>query len=187
MNPQEIIYQVLKNKRVCVVSTPGAHSWLKSVISKLEQDGIRCAPVSIPMRVITSTWSGTNKDIDKFYNGVMLNIVQRLDIEIDFKQWLEENARIKPSRSIFVDKFLDMIFKNVTEDIVIIFFGVDELPKEVKNDFFAKLRSIYNKRASQPEKGYNRLNFCILGDIPKTFFDDVNNPPFNISFEWIEL
>ena len=44
-----------------------------------------------------------------------------------------------------------------------------------------------NKRASQPEKGYNRLNFCILGDIPKTFFDDVNNPPFNISFEWIEL
>ena len=189
MNPQERICQALRNKRVCVVSTPGAHSWLNSVKSELEQDGIRCircAPVSIPMRFETSMWGGTNKDVDKFYNGIMLNIIRQLNIEIDFKQWLDDNTQIKPPRSIFVDKFLDMVFKNIVEDIVIIFFGVDELPVKVKSDFFAKLRSAYEKRASQPKKGYGRLTFCILGDIPKTFFEDVN-PPFNIDFEWIEL
>jgi hypothetical protein len=186
MNPQETICRALKNKKVCVVSIPGAHSWLESVKSELEQDGIRCASVSIPMRFTISMWGGTNKDVDEFYNGIMLNIIRQLNIEIDFKQWLNDNTRIKPSRSIFVDKFLDMIFKNVAEDIVIIFFGVDELPAKVKSDFFAKLRSAYGKRGSQPEKGYGRLTFCILGDIPKTFFDDVN-PPFNIAFEWIEV
>jgi hypothetical protein len=187
MNPQETICRALKNKKVCVVSIPGAHSWLESVKSELEQDGIRCASVSIPMRFTISMWGGTNKDVDEFYNGIMLNIIRQLNIEIDFKQWLNDNTQILPSRTLFVETFLGMVFEKVSEDIIIFFYGIDELPAEVKNGFFAKLRSVHEKRASRPKQGYGRLTFCLLGNIPKTFFHDVNNPPFNIAFEWIEV
>lgn len=172
-------YAGLKAGEFCYVLTSrqmGKSSLQLRAMQRLQADGIACAAIDLSE---IGNWDVTQ---NQWYAGVVYSIVNSFNLfeKIDLRNWWKEREFLSPVQRLseFIEKFL---LVEVNQNIAIF---VDEIDSVLSlnfpiDDFFAFIRSCYNKRAERPE--YNRLTFALLGvATPSDLIKDKNRTPFNI-------
>ncbi|BAZ40571.1 WD-40 repeat protein [Calothrix sp. NIES-4101] len=184
----EELYRALTSGRFCYVLNSrqmGKSSLRVRTMRRLAAEGFTCC--AIEMRDIC----GYGVTPDEFFGGFLSLIVSGFDLEIDVGEWWRKNEYISPllRLSKFVEeKLLNKCISQPHPQKIIIF--VDEIDNlinlEFKDDFFAFVRSCYNKRADNYQ--YNCLTFALLGvATPTDLIADNNLTPFNIDSQAVEL
>lgn len=120
-----------------------------------------------------------------FTGGLSVLRVSELNLDIDLEEWWCRNSFIHPSLKL--SKFVEEILLQGTKNIIIFIDEIDSLLNlEFKDDFFAFIRSCYNKRTEKLK--YRHLTIALLGvATPSDLIKDKNHTPFNIENRAIEL
>lgn len=170
----QLLEQVLAGQ-FCYVLTPrqmGKSSLMLRTAERLHRQDIKTAIVDLSSL-------GTQVTGEQWYLGMINRLVLELKLTTNPEQWWRERNTLPPVQS-FTDFLHDVALTEISNRIVIF---IDEIDSTLKltftDDFFAAIRAVYNRRASQPE--YDRLTFVLLGvATPSDLVQDRNRTPFNI-------
>ena len=179
----EELYAGLKAGAFCYVLNSrqmGKSSLRVRTMRRLEEEGFICC--AIEMRDICSHGVTT----DEFWGGFLSLIVSSFDLEMEVGEWWYYHEYIAPLLRLC--KFIEEeLLEQVVQNIVIFVDEIDNvLNLEFKDDFFAFVRSCYNKRAENSH--FKRLTFALLGVAsPVDLIADTNLTPFNIDSQAVEL
>ncbi|MEB3215148.1 MAG: AAA-like domain-containing protein [Nostocales cyanobacterium 94392] len=180
-------YHALKAGKYCYVFNSrqmGKSSLKVRVMQRLVNEGVACSSIDI-----SGQGSKDNVTQEQWYTGIVSKIVKDLQIAkpIEFRRtWWRDRNDISPVQKL--DEFIEDVLLTSIPGQIIIF--VDEIDstlslKFASEDFFALIRSCYNKRAEN--LAYKRLTFALLGvATPGDLIQDKTRTPFNIG-EAIEL
>jgi WD40 repeat protein len=177
------LYLGLKSGLFCYVLNSrqmGKSSLRVRTMSRLRSDGYRC--IAFEMRELCLQ----GVTADEFYGGFVSHLANALNLTIDLSAWWTQHELFHPF--LRLNQFVEeVLLRQVEETIVIFIDEVDTiLTLEFKDDFFAFLRSCYNKRSDKPE--FQRLNFALFGvATPIDLIDDQSVTPWNIESRSIEL
>lgn len=175
------LYDALVREEFCYVLTSrqmGKSSLRLRVGHRLRQEGYgRCASVDL------TRIGSAEMTLEQWYKGVAFDLLRnfRLTGEIDFKAWWGDLQELPaPQRlglfleEILLDRFRDeclFIFIDEIDSVLSLDFDTD--------DFFALIRSCYDRRAENPN--YDRLTFALFGVAsPSDLIADPQRTPFNI-------
>ncbi|GAP96956.1 high-affnity carbon uptake protein Hat/HatR [Leptolyngbya sp. NIES-2104] len=151
----------------------GKSSLRVRTMRRLQADQIICV-------VIDVTAIGTQQVTpDRWYAGLVSTIVNSLKLELDFRTWWREHDYLSAVSRL--DLFIEsVLLVQLCQPIVIFIDEIDStLSLDFKDDFFAMIRSCYNKR--DHVAAYQRLTFALLGVATASdLVQDKNRTPFNI-------
>ncbi|MBJ7297995.1 MAG: AAA-like domain-containing protein, partial [Dolichospermum sp.] len=176
-------YEGLKAGEFCYVLNSrqmGKSSLRVQTMKTLKDEGFACT--AIEMRDIC-TYNVTD---DQFYGGFVNLLASGFTLEIDLEDWWHKHRNI--ASRVRLSQFIEEeLLKKIPKEIIIFVDEIDSiLSLKFKDDFFAFIRSCYNKRAYDPK--YNRLTFALLGvAAPTDLITDTISTPFNIASRFIEL
>lgn len=170
------LFEQVRAGQFCYVLTPrqmGKSSLMLRTAERLRQAGARTAIVdlsSLGTQEITS---------EQWYLGLIKRLGLELKLSVEPEQWWHARSALTA-----VQRFTDFLHEVVLAEIqtqVVIF--IDEIDSTLRlpftDDFFAAVRFVYNRRATQPE--YDRLTFVLLGvAAPTDLIQDSSRTPFNI-------
>jgi hypothetical protein len=173
-------YHALKAGEFCYVLNSrqmGKSSLRVQTMQKLQAEGIACAAIDL-----TSIGS---QDItpNQWYAGITYTLASSLNLleKVDLGSWWCEREFLSPVQR-FSEFIRAVLLKSIPQTAVIF---VDEIDSVLSlnfkvDDFFAFIRSCYNRRADCPE--YRRLTFALLGvaSPPDLIGDKNRSTPFNI-------
>jgi WD40 repeat protein len=171
------LYEGLKAGMFCYVLNSrqmGKSSLRVQAMHRLYQDGIACGVIDI-------TAIGSQEiTAEQWYASILSSLVSAFRLNINLGEWWRENLYLSPIKRL--SKFVeDVLLIESSQNMVIFIDEIDSilgLPFSV-DDFFAWIRSCYNKRTDQP--AYQRLTFVLLGvATPADLMTDKNRTPFNI-------
>ncbi len=171
----DAFYRGLKSGEFCYVLNcrqMGKSSLRVRTMQRLQADGIACAVIDI-----TQIGSAETTVIE-WYAGIINIIADALKLpDFDLNEWWQSCGLISPVHHL--SKFIeDVLLKKVSQHIVIFIDESDAIDR-FGEDFFALVRSFYEKRPNQPE--FNRLSFGILGVAsPEDLIRDKKHTPFNV-------
>ena len=177
------LYEGLKSGSFCYVLNSrqmGKSSLRVRTMRTLQKEGYACC--AIEMRDICSY----EVTPDEFFGGLVSLLVSGFNLEIDIGDWWYKHQYIPPS--LRLNKFIsEELLEKVNQNIVIFVDEIDNvLNLKFKDDFFAFVRSCYNKRADNLK--YNRLTFALLGvATPADLIANQNYTPFNIDCRSVQL
>lgn len=177
------LYQGLKAGQFCYLLNcrqMGKSSLRVQTMRRLKKEGVAC--IAFEMRELCLH----EVTEDEFYGGFVSYLVSEFNLDIDLENWWYGNKLIHPA--LRLNKFIEeILLEQITESIVIFIDEVDSVLNLIfKDDFFAFIRSCYNKRADKPK--FNRLTFALLGvATPADLISDKDRTPFNIESQAIEL
>ena len=169
------LYDKVLARQFCYVLTPrqmGKSSLMLRTSQRLREQGIQTAIVDL-------TSVGTQVTSEQWYLGIIKRLGLELKLAIDPEEWWQARSTFTAVQR-FTDFLHDIVLTEITARIVIF---VDEIDSTLKltftDDFFAAIRAVYNRRATQPD--YDRLTFVLLGvATPSDLIQDRNRTPFNI-------
>ncbi|BAY47951.1 WD-repeat protein [Scytonema sp. HK-05] len=176
----EELYQALKAGEFCYVLNTrqmGKSSIMVRTRHLLQQQGYRCTTVDM------SCVGGENITPLQWYKGVVSELWRGFNLleKVNLKSWWRDEQGI--SLVQLLNRFIeDILLVEFPQDNIVIF--IDEIDSILSldfavDDFFALIRSCYNRRAINPH--YNRLTFAIFGvATPSDLITDKNRTPFNI-------
>ncbi|MBD2435424.1 AAA-like domain-containing protein [Nostoc sp. FACHB-110] len=180
-------YHALKAGKYCYVFNSrqmGKSSLKVRVMQRLVNEGVACSSIDV-----SGQGSKDNVTQEQWYTGIVSKIVKDLQIAkpIEFRRtWWRDRHDISPVQRL--DEFIeDVLLSSISGQIIIFVDEIDSTLslKFASEDFFALIRSCYNKRAENP--AYKRLTFALLGvATPGDLIQDKTRTPFNIG-EAIEL
>jgi hypothetical protein len=171
------LYEGLKAGTFCYVLNSrqmGKSSLRVQAMHRLHQDGIACGVIDI-------TAIGSQEiTAEQWYASILSSLVSTFRLDINLGDWWRENLYLSPIKRL--SKFVeDILLVESSQNMVIFIDEIDSilgLPFSV-DDFFAWIRSCYNKRTDQP--AYQRITFALLGvATPADLMTDKNRTPFNI-------
>jgi WD40 repeat protein len=171
------LYEGLKAGMFCYVLNSrqmGKSSLRVQAMHRLHQDGIACGVIDI-------TAIGSQEiTAEQWYASILSSLVSAFRLNINLRDWWRENLYLSPIKRL--SKFVeDILLVESSQNMVIFIDEIDSilgLPFSV-DDFFAWIRSCYNKRTDQP--AYQRITFALLGvATPSDLMTDKNRTPFNI-------
>ncbi|MEZ2237923.1 AAA-like domain-containing protein [Microcoleus sp.] len=173
------LYQALKNGEFCYVLNSrqmGKSSLLVRTVQKLSADGIACATIDL------SDIGNQQVSLDKWYGGVAYKLLCNFNLfnAVEFMTWWRERELMSPVQRLG-ELIEELLLVKISQNIVIFIDEIDSILsfKESLDDFFALIRSCYNKRAHKSE--YQRLTFALLGvATPSDLMSDATRTPFNI-------
>lgn len=175
----EDLYKNLRNGDFCYVLYPrqiGKSSLQVKTKQRLEAEGITCVAIDFTRIGIKSVTQ------EQWYYGIANKLNDILPPEIDFelRDWWREQLDLSPVQrlDLLIEK---VILKNIHQQIIVFLDEIDSLLalKFETDDFFAWIRSTYNKRAENPD--YERLSFVLIGvATPGDLIQDKRSTPFNI-------
>ncbi|MGB8686577.1 MAG: AAA-like domain-containing protein, partial [Microcoleus sp.] len=173
------LYQALKAGEFCYVLNSrqmGKSSLLVRTVQKLSADGIVCATIDL------SDIGNQQVSLDKWYGGVAYKLLCNFNLfnAVEFMTWWRERELMSPVQRLG-ELIEELLLVNISQNIVIFIDEIDSVLsfKESLDDFFALIRSCYNKRAHKSE--YQRLTFALLGvATPSDLISDATRTPFNI-------
>ncbi|NES84894.1 MAG: tetratricopeptide repeat protein [Moorea sp. SIO2B7] len=116
---------------------------------------------------------------ERWYNGIINQFNRRWKLVDNVRSWLKERDFLSPVERLA--EFIDtVLLPGISQPIVIFIDEIDStLNLGFTDDFFALIRSCYNKRAENSE--YKRLTFALLGvATPAELISDKKRTPFNI-------
>ncbi|MBD2054840.1 AAA-like domain-containing protein [Oculatella sp. FACHB-28] len=154
----------------------GKSSLRVQTMKRLQADGLACAAIDI------TAIGGQEVTPHQWYAGVIRNLVRSFGLtqKLDLRGWLREREFLTPVQRLgeFVE---EVLLVELPQQIVIF---VDEIDSVLSlnfpiDDFFAFIRSCYNRRVDQPI--YKRLVFALVGvATPSDLIRDKSRTPFNI-------
>ena len=173
------LYQALKAGEFCYVLNSrqmGKSSLLVRTVQKLSADGIACATIDL------SDIGNQQVSLDKWYGGVAYKLLCNFNLfnAVEFMTWWRERELMSPVQRLG-ELIEELLLVKISQNIVIFIDEIDSVLsfKESLDDFFALIRSCYNKRAHKSE--YQRLTFALLGvATPSDLISDATRTPFNI-------
>ncbi|XZN90251.1 MAG: AAA-like domain-containing protein [Microcoleus sp.] len=173
------LYQALKAREFCYVLNSrqmGKSSLLVRTVQKLSADGIACATIDL------SDIGNQQVSLDKWYGGVAYKLLCNFNLfnAVEFMTWWRERELMSPVQRLG-ELIEELLLVKISQNIVIFIDEIDSVLslKESLDDFFALIRSCYNKRAHKSE--YQRLTFALLGvATPSDLMSDATRTPFNI-------
>jgi hypothetical protein len=172
---QELLEQC-KKSHYCYVLTPrqmGKSSLMNRTSADLKDAGIRSV-------IIDLTEIGKyNVSQEQWYLGHLKRVIEQLKLKIDFHKWWVDHTYLGEVQR-FVDFLAQVVLKSIVEPIVIFIDEIDlTLALTFSDDYFAAIRSLYNRRANEP--ALERLTFVLLGVAsPTDLIKDSSRTPFNI-------
>ena len=177
------LYEGLKSGSFCYVLNSrqmGKSSLRVRTMRTLQKEGYACC--AIEMRDICSY----EVTPDEFFGGFLSLLVSGFNWEIDIGDWWYKHQYVPPS--LRLNKFVsEELLENINQNLVIFVDEIDNvLNLKFKDDFFAFVRSCYNKRADHLK--YNRLTFALLGvATPTDLIANTHYTPFNIDSRSVQL
>lgn len=153
----------------------GKSSLMLRTAEQLHQNQIKTAVVDL-------TGIGTQEiTSEQWYLSIIKKIETALQLRTDAEKWWTDQFGLTAVQR-FTDFLQEIVLKEITTKIVIFIDEIDStLNIPFTDDFFAAIRFVYNRRASQPD--YNRLTFVLLGvAMPTDLIRDRNRTPFNIAY-----
>ncbi|NEO17527.1 AAA-like domain-containing protein [Moorena sp. SIO3E8] len=180
----EEIFEALMAGEFCYVLNSrqmGKSSLRVQTMKRLQEAGVACGCIDFTMI------GKENIPVEMWYSSLIVMLVDefKLSDKFDEEAWFRETEHIAPLLGF--GKFIEsVLLATIPESIVIFLDEIDSIIKVAfKDDFFAFIRSCYNKRAEK--QVYNRLSFCLLGvATPADLIQDKQRTPFNIGRD-IEL
>ncbi|MEQ1908769.1 MAG: AAA-like domain-containing protein [Vicinamibacterales bacterium] len=139
----------------------------------------RLADIGVASVAIDITAIGTNVTEEQWYTGQADEIATSLGLPDSAMEWWEQRSDLGPVQRF--SRFLaDQVLAAVTSDLVIFVDEIDStLRMPFSDDYFAAIRALYNRRATDPRLG--RLTFVLLGVAsPADLIKDPQRTPFNI-------
>lgn len=123
---------------------------------------------------------GTNLTVEQWVNGLLNALAEDLDLEDEIDDFLDEHPSLSPHQT-WMTCLRQVVLEEMSGPLVIFVDEIDivrALPFAT-DEFFAGIRELYNRRASDPE--LKRLTFCLLGVAsPADLIHDKRITPFNI-------
>ncbi|QSV67894.1 MAG: hypothetical protein HEQ12_13895 [Aphanizomenon flos-aquae DEX188] len=178
------LYQAIKKGEFCYVLNSrqmGKSSLRVQTMKRLKEvDGFACAAIDL-----TDIGSANITPL-QWYAGIINELINTFELneKCDIDSWWDKYDQESLSAVNFFGNFLrDILLKYVESNIVIFIDEIDSIISlEFKiDDFFALIRSFYNRRVDNVE--YNRLSFVLLGvATPSDLIQDKNRTPFNIGY-----
>lgn len=170
-------YNALKAGEFCYVLTcrqMGKSSLRLRTMRRLQREGIVCADIDLTGIVSSRTTP------EQWYLDLVQELVSCFGLQFQRRVWWKENNDLTPVHRFRV--FLEQVLlRQVTENIVIFVDEIDSVMRLQFNvdDFFALIRSCYNKRGENP--AYKRLTWALLGvATPSELIQDPHSTPFNL-------
>ncbi|HEY5961821.1 MAG TPA: AAA-like domain-containing protein [Polyangiaceae bacterium] len=156
----------------------GKSSLLASVGRALKTRGVAVA-------VLDMTGLGTSNVPEQWYQGILEEIAEQLELETDVADWWDSQGHLGFTHRM--RRFFSHVVVRECEQRVVIFF--DEIDTTLAlpytDDFFAAIRELYQARDNEPELA--RLSFVIAGSAsPNDLMKDSTRTPFNVG-QHIEL
>ena len=154
----------------------GKSSLRVQTMQRLRSEGVACAVVdltSIGCRDITP---------QQWYASIIKTLADgfHLSDKIDIVSWWCDREIFSPVQRL--DEFIGkVLLKEIPQKLAIFVDEIDSVKRLnfPVDDFFALIKSCYNKRADRPE--YRRLAFALLGvATPSELIQDANRTPFDI-------
>jgi WD40 repeat protein len=165
----------LERGELCLVLAPrqtGKSSLMVHTRARLRDKGVRVGVVDLqPL--------GSQPDPARWFNDVVFQIEDSLQLATDTLAWWEQNQRLGPMQRFL--KFLeDVVLGEIQGNMALFFDEIDSvLNLPFADDFFTTLRSFYNFRSTKPE--LKRLSFALLGvAMASELIKDRTRTPFNI-------
>jgi hypothetical protein len=178
------LYQAIKKGEFCYVLNSrqmGKSSLRVKTMKRLKEvDGFACAAIDL-----TDIGSANITPL-QWYAGIINELINTFELneKCDIDSWWDKYDQESLSAVNFFGNFLrDILLKYVESNIVIFIDEIDSIISlEFKiDDFFALIRSFYNRRVDNVE--YNRLSFVLLGvATPSDLIQDKTRTPFNIGY-----
>lgn len=156
----------------------GKSSLMVRTAERLNAEGIETA-------IIDLTRLGTTLAAEQWYLGLIDELVEQLDLDVDYRRWWNENAHLGATQRL--SRILrEVVLESVAGKLVIFIDEIDTtLSLPFSDDFFAAIRACYNARSTDP--AYKNLAFVLLGvATPGDLIHDPQRTPFNIG-ERIDL
>lgn len=173
----EELYQALLNGEFCYVLNArqmGKSSLRVQTMARLQASGVRCGVLDI-------TGIGTQQvTAEQWYVSAAASLADSFQLDLNLRTWWRDRSDLS-----FISRFgqfLETLLVSIGDRLLVIF--IDEIDSVLGlafpvDDFFALIRSCYNRRAELP--AYNRLTFALLGvATPADLIADKNRTPFNI-------
>lgn len=152
----------------------GKSSLRLRTMMQLQQQGISCAAIDL-------TAIGSQKiEIEQWYAAIAAMLSKPLPLPFDLRSWWKEYAYLPPAARL--GEFIDAILRSgITNRLVILIDEIDTILnlKFPTDDFFALIRTCYNRRAELDL--YQGLTFALFGvTTPGELISDKSRTPFNI-------
>ena len=173
------LYHGLKTGEFCYIFNSrqmGKTSLQVRTMKRLQAEGFACATIDV------SGQGSQEINLEQWYAGIVYTLVTELNFiePQDFFAWWDERTEISPVQRL--GKFIEeVMLPNVQKNIVIFIDEIDSILSLdfPTDDFFAFIRSCYEKRSLKPE--YKRLTFALVGvATPSYLISDKRRTPFNI-------
>ena len=171
----EDFYQGLKKGDFCYVLNArqmGKSSLRVRTIQRLRAEGCACASIDV------TEIGETDTTLEQWYSGIIDIIAETVGLtDFDLDEWWESHQRLSPVHHL--GKFFEEVLLVQVQQPIVIFVDESDAMSRFGEDFFALIRSCYNKRPDNP--AYERLTFAILGVVsPSDLIVDKKRTPFNI-------
>lgn len=129
--------------------------------------------------IIDLSQFGVHLSAEQWYFGLLTNISEEFDLEVDAIKWWQENNQLGVTQRMV--RFFERVLLVEIEKHIVIF--IDEIDSTLSlaftDDFYAAIRSIYNARSTSTV--FQRLSFVLLGvATPGDLINDPARTPFNI-------
>jgi WD40 repeat protein len=179
-------YYGLKSGNFCYVFNSrqmGKTSLLVRTLHRLRSEGVACTTIDVSGR-----GSGDIQP-EQWYAGIVYTLIKDFQLAnpLQFiKTWWQEREFLDPAQRL-AEVIETILLPNTTEQIVIFIDEIDSILSLnfSTDDFFALIRSCYDKRSNNPD--YQRLTFALIGVAkPSDLIEDKRRTPFNIG-QAIEL
>ncbi|WP_233787929.1 AAA-like domain-containing protein, partial [Dulcicalothrix desertica] len=174
------LYHSLKAGEFCYIFNSrqmGKTSLIVRTMNKLQAEGFACTSLDFSVR--------GSRDIksEQWYAGIVYKLTVNFNLgnpsEI-LRGWWVERGAIPPIERL--EEFIETVLLASIQSKIVIF--IDEIDSILSlgfdtGDFFALIRSCYEKRNFNPE--YRRLTFALVGVVtPGDLIADKRRTPFNI-------
>ncbi|BAZ08821.1 WD-repeat containing protein [Calothrix sp. NIES-4071] len=174
------LYHSLKAGEFCYIFNSrqmGKTSLIVRTMNKLQAEGFACTSLDFSVR--------GSRDIksEQWYAGIVYKLTTNFNLGNPsdiLRNWWQERGAIPPIERL--EEFIETVLLASIQSKIIIF--IDEIDSILSlgfdtGDFFALIRSCYEKRNFNPE--YRRLTFALVGvAAPGDLIADKRRTPFNI-------
>ena len=170
------LYDGLQQGKFCYVLTSrqmGKSSLMVRTAARLREEGVGIA-------VLDLTAIGQNLSAEQWYDGLLTQIAQQLDLDDELEEFWAAHPKLGPLQR-WMQAIRQVVLPRYVSRVVIFVDEIDavrSLPFST-DEFFAGIREFYNRRTEDTE--LERLTFCLLGvATPSDLIRDTRTTPFNI-------
>lgn len=173
----EELYRALIESEFCYVFNSrqmGKSSLKVQTMQRLRQAGIRCESIDLTLIGTQQVTPG------QWYASLVAFLAHSFRLKVNVRTWWRDRDRLSLVNRL--SEFLEtLLLGEIEQNIVICIDEIDSVLslKFPMEDFFALIRSFYDKRAQN--SAYKRLTFALFGvATPADLIADKNRSPFNI-------